>query len=127
MVLTDGIYGTENYKTGRWLGFQGNDVDAIIDLQTPTEIHSLKFNTNVIKGDWIMRPTAITIRISDDNKNYREILTQDIPELTSNDKDGIYPFSFSLPTIKLVTLKLYSKRRFTEMAFRCGLPCIYFH
>lgn len=100
MVLTDGIYGTENYKTGRWLGFQGNDVDAIIDLQTPTEIHSLKFNTNVIKGDWIMRPTAITIRISDDNKNYREILTQDIPELTSNDKDGIYPFSFSLPTIK---------------------------
>lgn len=100
MVLTDGIYGTENYKTGRWLGFQGNDVDAVIDLQALTEIHCIKFNTNVVKGDWIMRPTAITIRVSNDNKNYREILTQKIPELTIDDKDGIYPFSFNLSSIK---------------------------
>lgn len=93
-VLTDGLYGSTNYKTGRWLGFQGRDVEAIIDLQHTERISSIAFNTNVVKGDWIMRPKAICISLSNDGKNFHEVLSQTIPELTPSDKDGIYPQTF---------------------------------
>ena len=33
--MTDGLTGDTNYKTGRWLGFQGKDLDAAIDLKQP--------------------------------------------------------------------------------------------
>lgn len=90
-VLVDGLSGNENYKTGRWLGFQGKDVDAVIDLKTPTEFSIISFNTNVVKGDWIMGATKIVVKISDDGKTFREIANKAIPVLKQDDKDGLYP------------------------------------
>ena len=65
----DGLVGGENYKTGRWLGFQGKDMDAVIDLKEPTEFSKVSFNTNVVKGDWIMETAGITVKVSDDTAN----------------------------------------------------------
>mgnify|MGYP000458891075 CR=1 FL=1 len=61
-VLVDGLHGGSNYKTGHWLGFQGKDLDATIDLKEPTEIQKVSFNTNVVKGDWIMGASAVTVK-----------------------------------------------------------------
>lgn len=90
-VLADGLWGNDNYKTGRWLGFQGKDVDAIIDLKEPTEFSKVSFQTNVVKGDWIMGASGITVKVSDDGKSFREVTSRDIPALQATDKDGIYP------------------------------------
>ena len=43
-VLNDGLKGNTNYKTGRWLGFQGKDIDAVIDLKEPTEFSKVSFD-----------------------------------------------------------------------------------
>ena len=51
-ALNDGIKGNGNYKTGRWLGFQGKDIVATFDLKEATEISKIRFATNVVKGDW---------------------------------------------------------------------------
>ena len=95
-VLADGLRGSENYKTGRWLGFQGNDLEAVIDLQEATEFEKLSFCANVVKGDWIMGPRGVRVRISDDGKNFKEIFTEDIPSLAQTDKDGLHPYEFEL-------------------------------
>lgn len=88
--LNDGLIGNSNYKTGRWLGFQGRDIDAVINLKEPIEIQKVAFNTNVVKGDWIMGATGVTVKVSDDGKTFRQIATKKIPELTQQDKDGLY-------------------------------------
>lgn len=93
--LTDGLSGDSNYKTGRWLGFQGKNVDAIIDLQKPTTISKVSFNTNVVKGDWIMGAAGITVKVSNDGKNFKEVASQKIPSAGKDDKDGLYPQSIS--------------------------------
>lgn len=90
-VLVDGLSGNENYKTGRWLGFQGKDIDAVIDLKELTDIHQVSFSTNVVKGDWIMGATGVIVKISDEGKTFREVASVSIPELKQTDKDGIYP------------------------------------
>ena len=39
-TLVDGLKGNGNYKTGRWIAFYKNDMEAVIDMQQPTEISS---------------------------------------------------------------------------------------
>lgn len=98
--LTDGLMGNENYKTGRWLGFQGKNVDAVIDLKEPAEIQKVAFNTNVVKGDWIMGAAGITVKVSDDGKNFREVASKKIADLKQTDKDGLYPQEISFSPVK---------------------------
>lgn len=108
-VLTDGLYGSSNYKTGRWLGFQGCDIEATIDLQHPEKISCVAFNTNVVKGDWIMRPKAVRISLSNDGKNFQDVLSQTISELTPTDKDRIYPQAFHFNAQKTRYVKIILK------------------
>lgn len=102
--LVNGLNGGENYKSGRWLGFQGKDVNAVIDLGKPTAVRQISFNTNVVKGDWIMGASGVTVKGSDDGKTFREIISLDIPELKQSDKDGIYPHTveFDEETVRYV-------------------------
>lgn len=98
--LTDGLSGNDNYKTGRWLGFQGKDIDATIDLKEPIEISKISFNTNVVKADWIMGAAGVTVKVSDDGKNFRQVYSKTIPALTKDDKDGIYPQEATFDPVK---------------------------
>ena len=54
------------------------DLDATIDLKEPTEIQKVSFNTNVVKGDWIMGTSAVTVKVSDDGKNFKEVASKKI-------------------------------------------------
>lgn len=98
--LTDGLSGNDNYKTGRWLGFQGKDVDAVIDLKEPTEFSRVAFNTNVVKGDWIMGAAGITVKVSDDGQTFKEVAAKTIPSLGKDDKDGLYPQEITFTPVK---------------------------
>ena len=98
--LTDGLSGNDNYKTGRWLGFQGKDVDAVIDLKEPTEFNRVAFNTNVVKGDWIMGAAGITVKVSDDGQTFKEVAAKTIPSLGKDDKDGLYPQEITFTPVK---------------------------
>ena len=98
--LTDGLSGNDNYKTGRWLGFQGKDLDAVIDLKEPTEFSKVSFNTNVVKGDWIMGAAGVTVKVSDDGQNFKEVASKVIPSLGKDDKDGLYPQEISFDPVK---------------------------
>ena len=116
-VLVDGLRGGSNYKTGHWLGFQGKDLDATIDLKEPTEIQKVSFNTNVVKGDWIMGASAVTVKVSDDGKNFKEVASKKIPELTQNDKDGLYPQEISFAPVNGPLCRDYhQQQQTTKMA-----------
>lgn len=110
-VLNDGLRGSENYRTGHWLGFQGRDLDAIIDLKEPTEISRVGFTANVVKGDWIMGPTEIVVNGSDDGTTFREIASAKIAELKQTDPDGLYPQEITFNPVKT---------RYVEVIIRSG-------
>ena len=98
--MADGLIGDSNYKTGRWLGFQGKDLDAAIDLKQPVEISKVSFNTNVVKGDWIMGAAGVTVKVSEDGKNFKEVVSKTIPSLKQSDKDDIYPQEVTFAPVK---------------------------
>lgn len=84
VTLVDGLTGNDNYRTGRWVAVCGNDLEAVIDMKTPTEIGKLSLRTNVVTGDWVFDAREITVAVSDDGKTYREVASEAYPALTEH-------------------------------------------
>ena len=88
-TLIDGLKGNSSYKSGRWIAFNGNDMDMTIDFQQPTEISSVAISTNVAKGDWVFDARNLSVETSDDGKTFKKIASEEYPEMKETDKDGI--------------------------------------
>ena len=89
-TLTDGLKGNHNYRTGRWLGFAGNDFEAVIDLQRPMEISKVSLSTCVEKGDWVFDARGFIIATSTDGEQYTEVFNEQYPAMTEQNPNQIY-------------------------------------
>ncbi len=79
VTLNDGKYGTTAFTAGGWLGFNGTDLDATIDLSIPTEISSVIVRTLVDVPDWILDAKSITVMVSKDGDTYTQVAREDYP------------------------------------------------
>lgn len=76
-MLVDGLKGSgTNYRTGRWMGFAGENLTAVIDMLEATEISSAEIRNAVITGDWIFDASEIVLEASDDNATFRPVYTE---------------------------------------------------
>lgn len=73
LTLVDGIIGNPKILGKTWLGFEGKDVVATIDLGEKTAFSLLTFNSLDNKGSWIHLAKSAKIYTSDDGKNYNQI------------------------------------------------------
>ena len=73
LTLVDGIIGNPKILGKTWLGFEGKDVIATIDLGEKTDFSVLIFNTLDNKGSWIQLAKSAKIYISDDGKYFNQI------------------------------------------------------
>lgn len=80
-MLVDGLFGSgTNYRTGRWMGFQGADIVAVIDLLEPTQVSSAHIRTCVVTGDWIFDASEIIVESSDDNTTFSVVKSEKITD-----------------------------------------------
>lgn len=68
--LLDGIKGSENWRKGDWQGYQGQDFEAVIDLQKPVKITSVAANFLQDSRAWIVMPVKVEYYTSNDNINF---------------------------------------------------------
>lgn len=103
-TLVDGLKGNGNYKTGRWIAFYKNDMDVTIDLQQPTEISSVAISTCVEKGDWVFDARALSVAVSEDGQNFKEVASEKYPAMKQDDKNGVFnhTLTFSPVTARYV-------------------------
>lgn len=79
--LINGIQGSsKRYGDSEWLGYWGNDVEIIIDLEEETEIKTVSTRFFDAPGQWIYAPAEVVIELLDEKKN---TLTQINCELKS--------------------------------------------
>ena len=88
-TLNDGLKGNSSYRSGRWIAFNGNDMDMTIDLQQPTEISSVAISVNIAKGDWVFDARNLSVEVSDDGKTFKKIASEEYPAMKETDKDGV--------------------------------------
>ncbi|MCL2436244.1 MAG: discoidin domain-containing protein, partial [Lentimicrobiaceae bacterium] len=66
----DYIRGTVNFRLGGWQGYQAQDFEAIVDLESVQEIQEIGAGFLRDIRSWIFFPTSVTFEISDDNVNF---------------------------------------------------------
>lgn len=68
--LSDGIMGSTDWRKGDWIGFQGQNVECIVDLGKEKKISQLGLNCLQDTRSWIILPVRVNFYGSSDNKNF---------------------------------------------------------
>ncbi len=71
-ALIDGLYGNTNWRIGNWQGFQGNDLEAVLDLGQSKPIKTISIETLQDTGSWIVFPRMVEYLTSDDGVNFKQ-------------------------------------------------------
>lgn len=66
-ALIDGLTGTTNFRTGLWQGYEGVEMDVIIDLGKETQVDSVVVGFLTDTKSWIFRPWSVTAIVSNDS------------------------------------------------------------
>ena len=74
-TLTDGLLGSRNHADGRWQGFEGSDLEAVIDLGGSRPVHRIagRYLQNI--NAWIFLPTSVEFAVSTDGKVFEAVST----------------------------------------------------
>ena len=79
--IVDGYRGSIDYRGGDWQGFEGKDVEIVIDLGEAKAVTAIKagFLQNI--GPRIFLPTRVSFDLSVDGGRFLEVasLTHDVP------------------------------------------------
>lgn len=71
--LVDGIFGHPYSFKSDWVGFKGNDLVAVIDLEKVEEISHVQLNVLDFTESWIHLPKGVTVLVSLDGANYTPV------------------------------------------------------
>ncbi len=74
-ALVDGMQGPNNYLTGLWQGFYGDDFEAVIDLHEKEEINSITVGAIQDAKSWIWLPKYVEFYTSMDGVDYNLLKT----------------------------------------------------
>ena len=69
--LIDGIFGSQNWRKGDWQGYQGQDFEAVIDLNETKKVKSIAARFLQDSRAWILMPTKADYYVSEDNVNFK--------------------------------------------------------
>jgi hypothetical protein len=73
-ALTDGLKGTRDYHCN-WLGFEGEEMEAVVDLGKPPQIRSISVDFLQNINAWIWVPESVEYSVSDNGQDFATIGT----------------------------------------------------
>ena len=123
-ALTDGKSGVMNYYYN-WLGFNGNDMDVVIDLESEQSVGEVSADFLFYPLSWIFAPKCVTCYLSADGKNWREVAKKSYENEESLAECKIVGFNlnFKEQKTRYVRLKAESLRVNPEWHRGVGQPC----
>ena len=109
-VLTDGALGGNSFYSN-WLGFEGNNMEAYVDLNEITEINSLSINFLQVTNHIVFFPKNVEFLQSDDKSNWTTLGTvENNLKLNPRSKvNDIQTFSIDVENIKTRYVKVVAK------------------
>ena len=87
--LTDGLVGNGNYRTGRWIGFVGNDCDVTIDLGKTAKVSRVDFNCCIFQCDGVVDAAGVEVLGSTDGKTFAPMLNKQYGDVIREQEFGV--------------------------------------
>lgn len=122
VVLVDGRNGNHSFDTGAWLTVAGNDLEAVINMQAETILNSASVHVYVRKDAWLFDARGFSVSVSSDNKNYKEVASQEYKQMQESDSDGIIEYELSFDPCKAtyVKIKVISEKSMPDWHWDAG-------
>lgn len=122
VVLVDGRNGNHSFDTGAWLTVAGNDLEAVINMQAETILSSASVHVYVRKDAWLFDARGFSVSVSSDNKNYKEVASQEYKQMQESDSDGIIEHELLFDPCKAtyVKIKVISEKSMPDWHWNAG-------
>ena len=122
VVLVDERNGNHSFDTGAWLAVAGNDLEAVINMQAETILSSASVHVYVRKDAWLFDARGFSVSVSSDNKNYKEVASQEYKQMQESDSDGIIEHELSFDPCKAtyVKIKVISEKSMPDWHWDAG-------
>lgn len=125
--LTDGLFGGMSFKDS-WIGWEGIDVDMVVDLGKTTEIRTIDTDFLHQIGAWILQPKSVTYSLSEDGENWTALPRHELID----DHDGRVKFVRvveKLPapqTARYIKVSVEGTKQCPGWHYGVGNPCWFF-
>lgn len=94
-ALVDGMVGSDEFRDGVWVGWQGADLDATIDLQQSTEFQTISVRFMQQSAPWILLPRSVSFSISPDGESWTPLQTNRVDVDPDNRRAFAREFNYS--------------------------------
>ena len=88
MSLVDGLIGSSDPRDKQWMGWQGNDFEATVDLGVKKEIHRIGLDVMQLPASAMYLPTLIEYSVSADGKIFTQIGSYNPADVDDIRKNG---------------------------------------
>lgn len=122
--LVNGVYGTEIFRSGRWVGWTGNDMDVVVDLGKVMPVRRVSLRTLITTVDWIFPDRGLSIAVSDDNRQFRTVYQDTKPPLEGTHQQYIHTQKVDLTNAggRYVRIRAQSEKSLPGWHQGHGLP-----
>jgi arylsulfatase len=72
-TLVNGIRGSMDFHDFQWLGFQGKDIEVVIDMASPTRVNKISCYFMENQKSWIFLPGEVKIFVSADGVEFEQL------------------------------------------------------
>lgn len=106
LALVNGLTGNARYNNGEWVGFSGEDLEVVIDLERVQKISRL--GINILKYHWqrMWEPDTLVFYLSKDGVSYKEVFrTSEFPE------NGINAVRVKIKSAKARYVKVFAANK----------------
>lgn len=99
-TLVNGISGSGDFNDGQWQGFEGTDMDVVIDLGKETDITSVSSSYMAAVGSWIFLPRSVEYSFSNDGISFNALGTVSTGIDPAGQGNRIETYFSSIPVVK---------------------------
>jgi hexosaminidase len=90
LTLIDGARGSEKFRDGRWIGFEGDDLEVVFDFGAARSLDSVSVGCLNDTTSWIFLPATAEVFASSDGREFRPLKQafSDLMKLRNSVHDG---------------------------------------
>lgn len=106
LSLFDGLVGSSNFTNKQWMGFEGDNFEVVADLGESKPIKEFGIYVLQLPASWIFLPQSVEFLVSDDNKNFRTIVTIYPADIDDIRLDGPVMLARNIENVKAQYIKV---------------------
>jgi hypothetical protein len=99
-ALVDGLKGSQDYKDGFWQGYEGTDLEAVVDLGRVMQISRVRARFLQDTPMWIFYPRSVEYAVSSDGVTFLPAGTSDHPVAGKHQDLSMKEFGHQLKDVK---------------------------